>query len=249
MLVQRALRTLLGLTITKREAIRQGILAQLCALFTAASVFAGGENHFGDNVSAVGTRSDLNGMGVLFRPTEPLLLDASVCVGRYPGATASNFWSDAHLEIRTDPPGSIFGQSGNVLFRSQRVDFFNLPLVNRQISFDPTLSILEVKLSDFGLTHPIVVTPGQWYDLLLVNYTPVTGGHGEYLTAPYPGVGTGHNVAYSDTFWAPGDGLLWKTITDVPEPTTSGAGLLALLFVVSSKQVARTTRQSWMQAR
>jgi hypothetical protein len=93
------------------------------------------------------------------------------------------WWSDAHFELRSGSPGNILGTDGNVLFRSDRINFSTLPPAGTFIGSP----MFELTMSNVGLAGPIEVTPNATYYLALVD----TNGSGEAFFAenqanPYP---------------------------------------------------------------
>jgi hypothetical protein len=189
--------------------------------------------------------TDLNGIGETFIAPDNLLMNASLLLVAPPGGVVSS-WGDAHLEIRRGEPGNFFGGDGNVVFRSQQIDFSALPYLGTT-SF-AGYSMYELALNQWGLNGTLTLDQGQLYSLILINYGSLGFlNHAEWQgQGGYPDGGlVGHNVAYGNDYWAgPYQNInLAFRIEAIPEPSTSL--LWFALFGLALKRRSRIT-EMWI---
>jgi hypothetical protein len=209
----------------------------LIGLFMQPVMLHGEEviDHLFDYIALI-NKSDLNGIGQTFVAPDSLLTDATFLIVEPSHSLPSfSWWDDAHFEVRHGLPGNFYGNSGNILFRSEKVDFNLLPILGTSRFGNRTLYGLS--LSQWGLDAPLSINPGETYSLILINYGS-SGyiSYAEHQPSSYASGGTvGHNVAYSDDFWAGPYNFvdLAFRVTTIPEPSTlallgiSGISLLA----------------------
>jgi hypothetical protein len=210
------------------SALKMTVSVCIVTAFAASSASGTLIDHL-DQVDQIEYRSDVNAIGQTFTADDAFLADASIRIAQLD--MPHQFWlTDAYLEIRGGMPGDFYGSSGNILFRSPRIDFATLPVVGTAWGAG-YLNLLDVRLSDLGLPTPVRVTPGSTYTLLLIDYgnTGWITFASSFIADAYPDGGAiGHNRSYADDFWSGpySRGDLAFMVHMVPEPAT--LSLLAL---------------------